>query len=199
MARKVGKPLSRVGSTPRVRLRRGDRGNQERDVGSLQVGDLFMAGKAAIVAPRGEASEVVIRRLAWFRYQLRQFLRFSEKAARAAGITPQQHQLLLGVAGFTGRGWATVSELAEFLQERHNAVVGLVERAARQGWVAKEGVAHDRRLVRVELTTQGKRILTGLSALHRKELARFQARLANLPEGHGVAQIKPESDSEKVM
>src|SRR5579884_1043720 len=39
------------------------------------------------------------------------------------GLTPQQHQLLLGVAGFTGRGWATITELAEFLQERHNAVV----------------------------------------------------------------------------
>ena len=31
------------------------------------------------------------------------------------GITPQ---LLLGVAGYTDRGWATISELAEFLQER---------------------------------------------------------------------------------
>jgi hypothetical protein len=43
--------------------------------------------------------------------------------------TPQQHQLLLGVAGYTGRAWATITELAEFLQERHNAVVGLVQRA----------------------------------------------------------------------
>ena len=69
----------------------------------------------------------MIRHLARFRYELRKFLRFSEQAARNAGLTPQQHQLLLGVAGFTGRGWATISELAEFLQERHNAVVGLVD------------------------------------------------------------------------
>src|SRR5438552_7094912 len=81
----------------------------------------------------------VLRQLAWFRYQLRRLLSFNEKASRLAGLTPQQHQLMLGVAGYTGRGWATISELAEFLQERHNAVVGLVKRAARRGrfWKGK--------------------------------------------------------------
>src|SRR5947209_3384263 len=37
--------------------------------------------------------------LAEFRYQIRRFLRFSEQMARAAGIEPQQHQLLLAVKG----------------------------------------------------------------------------------------------------
>ena len=115
--------------------------------------------------------------MAWFRYQLRQFLRFSEKAARACGATPQQHQLLLGVAGYTGRGWATVSELAEFLQQRHNAVVGLVERAAQKGLVRKEQGARDRRFVRVLLTAQGETVLAKLTELHRDELARVRARL----------------------
>lgn len=122
------------------------------------------------------ATTAKVQQLALFRYELRQFLRFSEKAARAAGITPQQHQLMLGVAGFTGRGWATISELAEFLQERHNAVVGLVERAQRRGLVMKKMIALDRRFVRVQLTAQGKRTLVNLAALHRKELARFQDR-----------------------
>ncbi|MGH9342918.1 MAG: MarR family winged helix-turn-helix transcriptional regulator [Terriglobia bacterium] len=126
--------------------------------------------------PRQYATTAKVQQLALFRYELRQFLRFSEKAARAAGITPQQHQLMLGVAGFTGRGWATISELAEFLQERHNAVVGLVERAQRRGLVMKKMIALDRRFVRVQLTAQGKRTLVKLAALHRKELARFQDR-----------------------
>lgn len=117
-----------------------------------------------------------IRRLAQFRYQLRQFLRFSETAARRAGLTPQQHQLLLGVAGHTGRGWASVSELAEFLQERHNAVVGLVERARRAGLVRKGLDTGDRRRVQVQLTARGRKLLHRLSALHRRELDRFQAR-----------------------
>ncbi len=128
----------------------------------------------------GAPSPKTIAALARFRYQLRRFLRFSERAARQAGLTPQQHQLLLGVAGHTGRGWATLSELAEFLQERHNAVVGLADRAQRVGLVRKQTVARDRRFVRVELTPKGRRILHRLSALHRRELGRFEdlARLA---------------------
>ena len=120
---------------------------------------------------------LLIRRIAWFRYQLRQFVRFSEKASRACGVTPQHHQLLLGIAGYTGRGWATVSELAEFLQQRHNAVVGLVERAAQKGLVQKEQGARDRRFVRVLLTPQGEAVLAKLTELHRDELARVRARL----------------------
>src|ERR1700686_3645658 len=106
-----------------------------------------------------------LRRLAWFRYRMRRFLRFSEQVARSIGITPQQHQLLLGVAGYTGRGWATISELAEFLQERHNAVVGLVERAVRRGLVYKEQSSGDRRFVRVRLTPKGEELLGKLTHL----------------------------------
>ncbi len=123
------------------------------------------------------SSVAPLRQLAWFRYQLRRFLRFSEEAARACGITPQQHQLLLGIAGYTGRGWATISELAEFLQERHNAVVGLVERAAQKGLVWKEQSTGDHRYVRVRLSPRGGTILDSITQLHRKELERAQARL----------------------
>lgn len=124
-------------------------------------------------ASRGALAEV-LHDLARFRYGLRQFLRFSERAARAAGVTPLQHQLMLGVAGFTGRGWATVSELAECLQERHNAVVALVDRAVRLGLVRREKSDHDRRIVRVELTPKAQRILTKLTRLHHQELAKFK-------------------------
>ncbi len=123
---------------------------------------------------RRRAELPVLHQLSQFRYQLRRFLRFSEQAARAAGITPLQHQLLLGVAGFTGRGWATISELAECLQERHNAVVTLVNRACRAKLVRKKVVARDRRFIRVMLTPAGRAVLLKLADLHRKELARFE-------------------------
>lgn len=119
----------------------------------------------------------LIRRLAWFRYSLRQFLRFSERAARECDVTPQQHQLMLGIAGYTGRDWATIGELAEFLQERHNAVVGLVERAAKKRLVRKVQSATDRRFVRVHLTAEGESILGRLSHLHEGEAARLAARM----------------------
>lgn len=116
------------------------------------------------------ASQADIRNLARFRYAIRRFLRFSEEAVRDAGLTPQHHQLLLGIAGFTGHGWATVGELAEFLQVRHHSVVGLVDRAEGMGLVRRESNPEDRREVRVSLTPDGMRKLRMLSTLHRREL-----------------------------
>src|ERR1051326_2190354 len=124
---------------------------------------------AASLETRQTSLSPVVRRLARFRYELRKFMRFSEKAARAAGITPQQHQLLLGVAGYTGRGWATVSELAEFLQERHNGVVMLIERALKNGFVSKEHGTNDRRFIHVKLTRKGERLLDKLTTLHEQQ------------------------------
>ncbi|MGC2618731.1 MAG: MarR family transcriptional regulator [Acidobacteriaceae bacterium] len=117
----------------------------------------------------------MIRDLATFRYNLRRFLRFSEKAARACGVTAQQHQLMLGIAGFTAGPTATISELAEFLQERNNSVVGLVERAAQSGLVRREEGATDRRHVVVSLTPRGRAILAELSVLHHQEVERIRA------------------------
>ena len=134
-------------------------------------------GRAAQPKGASFADASLLRQMAWFRYQLRRVLRFTEKAARLSGVTPQQHQLLLGIAGYTGRGWATISELAEFLQERHNAVVGLVERAAQNGLVEKEPGARDRRYVRVTLTPRGQAILAKLTVLHREEIGRVRRRL----------------------
>ncbi|MGH9678395.1 MAG: MarR family winged helix-turn-helix transcriptional regulator [Candidatus Acidiferrales bacterium] len=133
-----------------------------------------MAHKRTVHSARCDPAAPALRQLSQFRYQLRLFLRFSEKAARTAGITPLQHQLLLGVAGFTGRGWATITELAEFLQERHNAVVTLVNRASRAKLVRKEIVERDRRFICVRLTSKGREVLLKLASLHRKELARFE-------------------------
>jgi len=39
------------------------------------------------------------RALAEFRYQIRLFLHFSEKAAQSAGLNPQHRQLLLALEG----------------------------------------------------------------------------------------------------
>jgi DNA-binding MarR family transcriptional regulator len=135
-----------------------------------------------------------IRRLAGFRYRLRRFLRFSEEAARRHGLTPQQHQLMLGVAGFTGRGTATISELAEFLQEKNHSVVGLVERAADAGLVVRANSATDRRQVVVSLTARGNAILGRLSKLHAEELERIAG--PYLLAGRGpVPDAAPDADA----
>jgi DNA-binding MarR family transcriptional regulator len=117
----------------------------------------------------------MVHELAQFRYGLRKFLRFSELAARSCGVTPQQHQLMLGVEGFTGRGSATISELAEFLQERHHSVVGLVERAVQSGLVIRTQDAADRRVVNVSLTPEGREILSELTSMHYEEAKRLRS------------------------
>jgi DNA-binding MarR family transcriptional regulator len=122
----------------------------------------------------------VIRELALFRYSLRKFLRFSEKAAKQFGVTPQQHQLMLGVAGFTDRGTASISELAEFLQERHHSVVELVERAVQNKLVSREHDSTDRRVVIVSLTRLGEETLSKLSTLHQEEITRVRAGFLNI-------------------
>ena len=122
-----------------------------------------------------------LRRLAWFRYRIRRFQRFSERMARSCGVTPQQHQLMLGVAGYTGRGWATISELAEFLQSRHNAVVGLVQRAVERGLVRKAQSGRDRRFVKVRLTRRGHSVLEKVSQRNMAELRELQFEIRKSP------------------
>jgi DNA-binding MarR family transcriptional regulator len=136
-----------------------------------------------------------MRHLAWFRYKLRKFLRFSEQAARRCGVTPLQHQLLLGIAGYTDRPRATISELAEFLQERHNSVVQLVERAVRRRLVHKQHDTHDRRYVIVSLTPRGEAVLSKLAKLHQQELVSLKAGLLKAARLRRVAHAdEPTSD-----
>ena len=90
--------------------------------------------------------------------------------------------VLLGVAGYTGRGWATISELAEFLQARHNAVVGLVQRAAERGLVRKAHGAKDRRFVKVHLTRRGFTVLDKISRMNITELRALQFEIMKSPQ-----------------
>ncbi|HEY1252342.1 MAG TPA: MarR family transcriptional regulator [Thermoanaerobaculia bacterium] len=110
------------------------------------------------------------QRLARFRYALRRFLRFSEDAARDAGVSPGQYQLLLFIRSY-GRRPPIVAELAERLQVRHQSAVGLIDRCQRAGLVARRPDAEDGRRVRVALTARGARTLAGLVSSHLREIA----------------------------
>lgn len=123
--------------------------------------------------------------LAALRFALRQFLRFSEEAAQAAGITPQQHQALLAIKGFPGRDHATVGELAERLQVRHHSAVGLLDRLETEKLVGRKSGRMDRRRVHVFLTPRGERVLEKLSEAHRDQLRRRGPHLARLLEELG--------------
>lgn len=109
-------------------------------------------------------------RLSDFRHRLRQFLRASELTCRTHGLTALQYQLLLHVAGFPGRSWATIGELAERLQAQHHGVVALVDRCAALGWLARRPGREDGRVVEIHLLPKGERLLARVASLHRDEL-----------------------------
>ena len=136
---------------------------------------------------------VAYRALAEFRYQIRRFLRFSEQAARAAGLEPQHHQLLLAVKGLPRHGHATVGELAERLQVQHHSAVELIDRLVERKLVRRRRATVDRRRVFVELTPRGETVLRELSPHHLAELAAVRPAVRRLA-GSLVAPVRSSGD-----
>lgn len=108
--------------------------------------------------------------LAEFRYQLRCFLHFSEQAARAVGLEPQQHQLLLALKGLPEGRAPTVGELAERLRIQHHSMVELINRMVDRNLLERSRDESDQRKVIISLTPYGEEVLRKLSLLHRTEL-----------------------------
>jgi DNA-binding MarR family transcriptional regulator len=119
-------------------------------------------------------------RLLGFRSALRRFLRWSEREARAAGLTPAQHQLLLAIRGHQGIPGPTVGELSSYLVLRHHSVVELIDRAESAGLVRRRRDPADHRVVRLRLTAEGRRRIEQLSKLHLEELRRLAPALREL-------------------
>jgi DNA-binding MarR family transcriptional regulator len=132
------------------------------------------------MATPGQLIKSQYETLAEFRYALRQFIHFSEAAAQAAGITPQQHQALLAIKGFPGRDSVTVGELAERLQLRHHSTVGLIDRLVAEKLVTRVPSAKDRRQVFIQLSNRGGNVLAKLSSAHREQLRRMGPGLSRL-------------------
>jgi DNA-binding MarR family transcriptional regulator len=119
-------------------------------------------------------------KLAAFRFTLRQFLRFSEVAARSVGLTSQQHQALLSIKGFPDGKVITIGRLAEQLQVAHHTAVELVDRLTFQDLVWREASIVDRRQVHIKLTDRGEEVLEALTSVHRQELRHLSKRLNSL-------------------
>ena len=122
------------------------------------------------------------RTLARFRTGLRRFLAFSEAAAKAEGITPAQHQLLLAIRGTEADQAPSASDLAEALNRQLHSTSELIIRAETRGLVTQTTDEGDHRRRLVELTPEGVRIIERLSAIHRRELRSFRTDLTAILE-----------------
>ena len=122
-------------------------------------------------------SQLLLETLAEFRYELRRFLHFSERAAVEVGLQPQQHQLLLQVAGAPEGETVTIAYAAERLSLRHHSVVELVNRSEREGLLVRTVDTVDKRRAILQATRKGERVLDRLAGDHARELNELAPRL----------------------
>src|ERR1039457_5180527 len=107
--------------------------------------------------------ETNYRSLAEFRYRIRLFLADSGENARVAGLEPEQFQLLLAVRGMPEGDAAAVQHLAARLLVKHNTAVERIDRLARMGLLRRLHSHADRRVVFVELSAPGKKLVAKIS------------------------------------
>lgn len=130
------------------------------------------------------------RELAELRYRIRRFVAFSEAAARAAGLEPRQHQLLLAIRGLPADLRPTVGVLAGRMQLRHHSVVELADRLAARRLVARRPSERDAREILLRITSRGEQVLRALSRDH---LAELQASGPALVRALGEVLVAPRS------
>ena len=138
----------------------------------ISCNDIGMIVKVSATTP-----DPLLRTLADFRYELRRFLLFSESAAQHGGLQPQQHQLLLQVAGAPEGVAITIAYAAERLGLRHNSTVELVDRSVREGLLTRRTDPADKRCVILHLTYKGRQVLERLSDDHARELNQLAPKL----------------------
>jgi DNA-binding MarR family transcriptional regulator len=120
--------------------------------------------------PFSGVSDADYRALAEFRYRIRHFLAESGRAARSAGLEPEQFQLLLAVRGMPIGQEASIQAVAERLDVNHNTAVERVDRLAQMRLVRRVQSGTDRRIVLVELSAHGRRVLEQLARKRMEEL-----------------------------
>ena len=125
--------------------------------------------------PIGEHDYAV---LSDFRFAIRQFLHFSEDRAGGAGLTPQQHQVLLAIRAAGAA--LTVGDVARRMLVKPHSASGLVDRLHAIGLVDRQESPDDRRRMLVRLTRKAEVLLEGLAQAHRDELLRMRPLLAAL-------------------
>lgn len=108
--------------------------------------------------------------LAEFRYQIRRFLHFSERAVNDAGMERGQYQMMLAIKGMPAGVRPLIRALADQMQIRHHSAVEMINRLEAGGFVRRTRAEKDRREVLLVLTPKGEKVLNELALHHREEL-----------------------------
>jgi DNA-binding MarR family transcriptional regulator len=111
---------------------------------------------------------------------LRRFQRWSEDRAGEVGLTHVQHQLLVAIKGHPGDRPPSMRELSDYLLLQSHSAVGLVGRAEAAGFVRRRPDPDDARMVRVELTEEGNRLVMELTKVTLSEMRKLAIALNNV-------------------
>lgn len=110
------------------------------------------------------------RALAEFRFQIRNFLSFSDRAVQTAGLERGQYQLMLAIKGMPEGLRPRIRDVANRLRVQHHSAVELINRLEAGGYVRRERAQDDRREVLLALTPKGEKVLAELALHHHEEL-----------------------------
>jgi DNA-binding MarR family transcriptional regulator len=149
------------------------RRRSDTQAGTIPYADKYVALRYIVRVALKATSDAEYEALADLRYRLRQFVAFSEEQARAVGLEPRQHQLLLAVRGLPPALRPTIGTLAERLVVKHHTAVEHVDRLEAIGLVQRQRDPDDGRGVLVVITTRGRAMLERLTSSHRTELAKL--------------------------
>jgi DNA-binding MarR family transcriptional regulator len=97
--------------------------------------------------------------LAELRYRIRLFVKEGDRAARIAGLEPQQYLMLLAIRGLPPETPAKIQTFADRLAVKHHSAVELVDRLEQRGYVRRTRSRDDRRQVLVSLLPRGQKVL----------------------------------------
>ena len=113
------------------------------------------------------------------RAELRGFAHFTEQVVKQAGLTPQQHQVLVALRA-TDSGEMAIGELADALFLKPHSVSGRADRLESLGLVERVQRETDRRSKGLRLTPKARVLMSSLSRTHRDELRRIRPLLISL-------------------
>jgi DNA-binding MarR family transcriptional regulator len=128
-----------------------------------------VVSKRNVPETRQTVKDAEYRALSDFRKCIHDYLDFSDRTARAAGIEPRQYQLLLAIRATSLDSEPSVGTLAQHLRIRHHSAVELIDRAGRNGFVKRERSANGSNVL-VRLTSKGHRVLERAVAERLEEL-----------------------------
>lgn len=121
------------------------------------------------VLSAAERSEYQAR--AEFRFLIRTFLAFAERAASEVALTARQHEALIAIVGSSTP--LSIMELSDCLLIKHHSAVGLVDRLEKSGLILREQNPDNYREVSLYVTSKAFKILRKLAPSHRSELRRM--------------------------